>query len=68
MPVMGGVEMVQRLRERWPTLEALYLSGYTDDRVLRAEIATDPLHFLAKPFSRDALAGRVRDLLSRRPV
>jgi CheY-like chemotaxis protein len=66
MPVMGGVEMVERLRERWPTLEAVYLSGYTDDRVLRAEIATDPLHFLAKPFSRDALAERVRALLSRR--
>ena len=54
------------MRERQPSLQVLFMSGYTEDAIVdRGEVAAD-LEFLAKPFSREALLGRVRDLLKRR--
>jgi len=60
MPYMGGAELAGHLRARRRTLKLLCVSGYpgTD-----TELATD---FLAKPFSRDDLLAKVREVLDRR--
>jgi CheY-like chemotaxis protein len=63
MPEMGGRAVVGRLREDWPNLRALLVSGYEAGD--EAEVATLPpaTGFLQKPFTADALLQAVRALL-----
>jgi CheY-like chemotaxis protein len=61
MPYMGGAELAQHLRERRRTLKLLCISGYPS--TVDAELSSD---FLAKPFSREQLLKKVRDVLDRR--
>ncbi len=61
MPYMGGAELAQHLRARRKTLKLIAISGYagsTED-----ELEAD---FLAKPFSRDDLLAKVREVLDRK--
>jgi CheY-like chemotaxis protein len=61
MPYMGGAELAQHLRARRKSLKLIAISGYagsTED-----ELNAD---FLAKPFSRDDLLAKVREVLDRR--
>lgn len=63
MPRMGGVEMVRELRERYGGLRAIYMSGYTDDKVGRVDLRQPGTRFLQKPVSFAALASELRSLL-----
>jgi len=60
MPYMGGAELAHHLRGRRRTLKLLCISGYPGN--LDSELAAD---FLAKPFSRDDLLRKVREVLDR---
>jgi CheY-like chemotaxis protein len=60
MPYMGGAELAHQLRGRRRTLKLLCISGYPG--TLDQDLATD---FLAKPFSRDDLLTKVREVLDR---
>ena len=61
MPYMGGVELAQTLRARRSTLKLICVSGYA------GSAETDmPSDFLAKPFSREDLLAKVREVLDRR--
>lgn len=60
MPYMTGAELAHQLRGRRRTLKLLCISGYPGQ--LDADLATD---FLAKPFSRDELLKKVREVLDR---
>ncbi len=60
MPYMGGAELAQHLRARRESLKLLCISGYP------GTFAGDaPGDFLAKPFSRDDLLNKVREVLDR---
>lgn len=61
MPYMGGSELAQVLRARRLTLKLLCISGYPAGS--EGEVPAD---FLAKPFSRDDLLKKVREVLDRR--
>jgi two-component system, cell cycle sensor histidine kinase and response regulator CckA len=63
MPEMGGGELVERLAARRPNLKVLYISGYTDDEVLRRGVHGAPASFLHKPFTSDDFMRRVREML-----
>ena len=63
MPDMGGRQLAEALRTRRPGLKVLFMSGYTDDLVLRDGVAGTDHPFLQKPFSVAALARRVREVL-----
>jgi PAS domain S-box-containing protein len=65
MPGAGGRELAGRLREQRPGLKVLYLSGYTEDAVVRHGVLEAEADFLQKPFTREALARKVREVLSR---
>jgi CheY-like chemotaxis protein len=60
MPLMGGLELAQELRTRQPAMKLLCVSGYPDN-----EMPAIGAEFLAKPFSRDALVLKVREILDR---
>jgi two-component system cell cycle sensor histidine kinase/response regulator CckA len=60
MPFMGGAELANQLRARRGTLKLLGMSGYASSSEL--EFSDD---FLAKPFSRDQLLAKVREVLDR---
>jgi two-component system, cell cycle sensor histidine kinase and response regulator CckA len=65
MPKMSGRELSNTLGSQRPDLKTIYMSGYTDDSVLRHGIHAMGTTFLQKPFSLSALACKVRDTLRR---
>jgi PAS domain S-box-containing protein len=63
MPVMGGRELGERLAQVRPGIRMLYISGYTDDDVVRRGLLDPGSPFLQKPFEAPALARKVREVL-----
>jgi CheY-like chemotaxis protein len=63
MPQMSGRELSQRLATLRPGLKVLYMSGYTDDAIVRHGVLAAGIAFLSKPFTPDALALKVREVL-----
>jgi len=63
MPRMSGKELYDRVRERHPEVRCLFISGYTDNVMLRHGVAQDRVHFLQKPFSFESLARKVEEVL-----
>lgn len=62
MPQMGGRELAERLAELRPNIAVLYMSGYTDDAIVRHGVLDDQMSFIQKPFSVDRFALKVRDM------
>ncbi len=63
MPGMGGREVAETLRARQSDLKVLFVSGYTDDAVVRHGIVEAEEAFLQKPFTPLSLTGKVRAVL-----
>ncbi|MCM3878093.1 MAG: PAS domain S-box protein [Thermoanaerobaculia bacterium] len=64
MPDMAGTELASRLQGRHPTIRVLFMSGYTDDAVVRNGMLGRGRAFLQKPFTPAMLLRRVRDVLA----
>lgn len=63
MPGMSGPLLADNLREQREDLKILFMSGYTDDTAIPSEASDEHTSFIMKPFTPDALAGKVRELL-----
>jgi two-component system cell cycle sensor histidine kinase/response regulator CckA len=63
MPRMGGRELADHLARLRPGLPVLFMSGYTNDEIIRRGLLSPGAPFLQKPFSPEALATKVRELL-----
>lgn len=63
MPGTSGRELARLFRIQHPAAAVLFISGHTDDAVVRNGILHDDVEFLAKPFSAASLAGKVREVL-----
>jgi two-component system, cell cycle sensor histidine kinase and response regulator CckA len=67
MPGMSGRELSEGLATARPEMKILYMSGYTDDTVVRHGVLEAGVAFLQKPFSADSLLRKVRDVLDAPP-
>ncbi len=63
---LNGRQTAERIRSTHPDVPILFMSGYTDDAVLRRGVGDHELPFLQKPFGADDLARAIRDVLSAR--
>ena len=65
MPGMSGGELAAAVTRTPPRLPVLFMSGYTDDIVMRHGVQERRLAFLEKPFTRKTLLESVRHALDR---
>jgi CheY-like chemotaxis protein len=63
MPGMSGRELRDLLTDLRPDLKVIFMSGYTDDAVIRHGISKKEMNFIQKPFSVNVLAQKVRQVL-----
>jgi signal transduction histidine kinase/ActR/RegA family two-component response regulator len=65
MPGMSGQEVCERIHTLSPGVRVIFISGYTDNVILRHGILAGEFEFLQKPFSIEQLARKVREVLDR---
>jgi DNA-binding response OmpR family regulator len=63
MPEMNGVDLARVIREQWPATAVLFMSAFPAEVLVREGLANPNVLFLAKPFTRDELMGKVRQAL-----
>ncbi|MDT0574850.1 response regulator [Croceicoccus sp. F390] len=67
MPNLNGPAMMQAIRERYPDLPVIFMSGYAEEQ-LRREIDIARMYFLAKPFTMTDIGTKVATLLEPQPA
>ncbi len=63
MPRMNGRDLVAWISSNIGSMRVLFMSGYTDDEIIRSAVEGATLEYLQKPFSPHVLAAKVRDVL-----
>jgi PAS domain S-box-containing protein len=63
LPRMSGSELARRLVDARKDTRVLYMSGYTDDAIVHHGVLSAGAAFLQKPFTADALARKIREIL-----
>jgi two-component system cell cycle sensor histidine kinase/response regulator CckA len=64
MPQLGGTALAERLRDMYPRLKVLFISGYTDQTIIHHSLLELGAAFLQKPFTPELLARKVREVLA----
>jgi CheY-like chemotaxis protein len=67
MPNLGGRQLAEELQKQRSEVRILFLSGYTDDAILRHGVLEAGIAFLQKPYTPAALASKVREVLDAVP-
>ncbi|MBE0556249.1 MAG: response regulator, partial [Proteobacteria bacterium] len=63
MPKKGGMQVYEEMIATDPGMKVLFLSGYSANAIHESFVLLPGLSFLQKPFSQEALARKVRDVL-----
>ena len=63
MPKMKGPEMAQQIKHSRPDVKVLYISGYHDENMTAGALLDENAAFLEKPYTREVLTHKLRDLL-----
>ena len=67
MPKMNGKETADRIREIFPEIKIIFMSGYTDNAIVHHGVLTSGVNFLEKPFSPEGLLKKIRSVMNREP-
>jgi PAS domain S-box-containing protein len=65
MPRMGGRELAAWIARDFGRMRVVFMSGYTDDEIVRHAVADAEVEYLQKPFSPKTLAHKIREVLDR---
>ncbi|HEX4507611.1 MAG TPA: PAS domain-containing protein [Alphaproteobacteria bacterium] len=65
LPGMNGRQLAEIVRESHPDLPILFMTGYAPDAKVRGEFLAPGMQMIEKPFLVDALAARIREMLTR---
>jgi len=65
MPVMNGRKLAEEAQGRRPDLKVLFTTGFTRNAVVHNGVLDAGVNFLAKPFTLDQLAAKLREVLDR---
>ena len=63
MPNLSGRELSERVTVLQPSAKVLFMSGYTNDSVMKHGILDGATWFIQKPFTLESLVRRVREVL-----
>jgi hypothetical protein len=63
MPNMSGARLAAELRRTHPDIKVIFISGYTENAISQHGVLDEGVAFLAKPFSRESLARKLREVL-----
>ncbi len=63
MPRMNGVQLAEAIKKLYPGIKILFISGFTDESVIRHGVERDSVNFLQKPYSPIKLVKLVRKIL-----
>jgi PAS domain S-box-containing protein len=66
MPKLGGNDLASVVRERWPGVPILFMSGYTSNSVVHHDVLERGEAFVEKPFTQATLLRRLKELLDER--
>ncbi len=67
MPGMSGSELAGLLKPLYPEIKILFMSGYTDNAIVRQGVLEKGINYIQKPFTMEGLARKVREVLDQRP-
>jgi CheY-like chemotaxis protein len=65
MPGMGGRELSETFRARYPAVRVLFMSAYTEDEVILQGVRVAEVDFISKPFTVQGLRDKVLQVLDR---
>ena len=63
MPGMNGWTLANKVHNDLPGLPVVFMSGHTADIIGEHAIVEEEVHFISKPFTRESLARKVREVL-----
>ena len=63
MPKLGGPALAERMAEAFPTLKVVFMSGYTEEAIVKDGVLRPGTRFLQKPFTAAQLERSVRSAL-----
>jgi two-component system cell cycle sensor histidine kinase/response regulator CckA len=66
MPKMSGKELAKRMEKIDPHVKVIFMSGYTDDAIVKHGILPQGQQYIQKPFTPNSLVRKVREVLDKR--
>ncbi|HTA89361.1 MAG TPA: response regulator, partial [Polyangiaceae bacterium] len=68
MPRMSGRQLADRLVMERPEMKVLYMSGYTNDAIVRHGVSNSTIAFIQKPITPEPLMRKIREVLDTESV
>ncbi|MCJ7783558.1 MAG: hypothetical protein MUP41_06465 [Desulfobacterales bacterium] len=64
---MSGIELAKLLKPLYPEIKILYMSGYTDNDIVRHGVLEKGVNYIQRPFTMEGLTRKVAEVLDKDP-